>query len=192
MEWQFVVCILWLMLVLELSSIYSPYPINYLSMNSNESLFICDVYIWVLLHGFCLAPKILQFLKALHFSSNYYNDVIMSLRASQITSLTSLYSTVYSGADQRKHQSSTSLGFVRGINRWPVNSPHKRPLTRKMFPFDDVFLFVGHTISTVQVEQYLVVLLRLPKKITEQSCLLTNGCYLGSLSGEVSNAQGWF
>ena len=42
------------------------------------------------------------------------------------------------GADQRKNQSSTSLAFVRGIHRWPVNSPHKGPVTRKMFPFDDV------------------------------------------------------
>ena len=42
------------------------------------------------------------------------------------------------GADQRKHQSSTSPAFVRDINRWPVNSPHKGKVTRKMFPFDDV------------------------------------------------------
>ena len=46
----------------------------------------------------------------------------------QITSLTIVYSTVYSGADQRKHQSPASLAFVRGIRRWPVNSPHKWPV----------------------------------------------------------------
>ena len=62
--------------------------------------------------------------------------------ASQITCLTILYSTVYSGADQRKHQSSALLAFVRGIHRWPVNSPHKGPVTRKMFPFDDVIILV--------------------------------------------------
>ena len=45
--------------------------------------------------------------------------------ASQITSLTIVYSTVYSGAVQRKYLSSPSLAFVRGIHRWPVNSPHK-------------------------------------------------------------------
>ena len=44
------------------------------------------------------------------------------------------------GADQRKHQSSASPAFVRGIHRWSVNSPHKRPVTRKMFPFDDVIM----------------------------------------------------
>ena len=64
----------------------------------------------------------------------------MGAMASQITSLTVVYSTVYSGGDQRKHQSSASLAFVRGIHRWPVNSPHKGPVTRKMFPFDDVIM----------------------------------------------------
>ena len=50
------------------------------------------------------------------------------------------YSSVYSGADQRKHQSSTSLAFVRGIHRWPVNSPRRGPVTRKMFLFDHVIM----------------------------------------------------
>ena len=49
---------------------------------------------------------------------SYYSDVIMGAMASQITSLAIVYSTVYSGADQRKHQSSGSLAFVRGIHRW--------------------------------------------------------------------------
>ena len=70
----------------------------------------------------------------------HYDDVIMTTMASHITSLTIVYSTVYSGADQRKHQSSASLAFVRGIHRGPVNSPHKRPVTRKTFPFDDVIM----------------------------------------------------
>ena len=70
----------------------------------------------------------------------HYSDVIMNTMASQITSLTIVYSTVYSGANQRKHQSSASLAFVLGIHRWPVNSPHKGPVTRKLFPFDDVIM----------------------------------------------------
>ena len=70
----------------------------------------------------------------------YYNDVIMSTMASQITSFKIVYSTVYSGAAKIKHQSSASLAFVRGLHRWPVNSPHKGPVTRKMFPFDDVIM----------------------------------------------------
>ena len=71
---------------------------------------------------------------------NHYDDVIMGTITSQITCLTSVYSTVYSGADQSKHQSSASLAFVWGIHRGPVNSPHKWPVTRKMFPFDDVIM----------------------------------------------------
>ena len=70
----------------------------------------------------------------------HYGDVIIGAIASQITSLTIVYSTVYSDADQRKHQSSASLAFVWGIHRRPVNSPHKWPVTRKMFPFDDVIM----------------------------------------------------
>ena len=70
----------------------------------------------------------------------YYGDVIMGAMASQITSHTIVNSNVYSGTDQRKHQSSAPLAFVRGFHRWPVNSPHKRPVTGKMFPFDDVIM----------------------------------------------------
>ena len=67
----------------------------------------------------------------------------MGAMAFQITSLTIVYSTFYSGIDQRKHQSSASLAFVRGIDRWPVNSPHKGPVTRKIFQFDDAILMLG-------------------------------------------------
>ena len=72
--------------------------------------------------------------------SMHYCDIIMGAMASQITSLTVVYSIVHSGGDQRKHQSSASLAFVRGIPRWPVNSPHKWPVTRKLSPFDDVIM----------------------------------------------------
>ena len=71
-----------------------------------------------------------------------YITVTSCAIASQITSLTIVYSTVYSDADQRKHQSSASLAFVWGIHRGPVNSPHKWPVTRKMFPFDDVIMII--------------------------------------------------
>ena len=68
----------------------------------------------------------------------HYSDVILSVMASQITSVPIVYSIVCSGEDQRKHQSSTSLAFVMGNS--PVNSPHKGPVTRKMFPFDNVIM----------------------------------------------------
>ena len=64
----------------------------------------------------------------------------MSAITSKISSVSIVCSTVGSGADQRKHQSSAPLAFVRGIHLWPVNAPCKRPVTRKMFPFDDVIM----------------------------------------------------
>ena len=74
----------------------------------------------------------------------HYTDVIMSRLASQITSLTVVYTIVYSDADQRKYQSSASQAFVQGIHRSPMNSPHKWPVTRKMFPFDGVIMSWGN------------------------------------------------
>ena len=72
-----------------------------------------------------------------HFVSNinHYSDVRISTIltiASQITSLTIVYLTVYSDADQINHQSSVSLAFVWGIHR-------------KMFPFDDVIMWISIT-----------------------------------------------
>ena len=64
----------------------------------------------------------------------------MCAMTSQITSLTSVKSTVYPGADQRKRQSCTSLALARGIHRWLVSSPHNGRITPKMFPFDGVIM----------------------------------------------------
>ena len=73
--------------------------------------------------------------------THHYNDVIMSAMAFEITTLTIVYSIVYSGAYKKTHQNSSSLAFVQGIHQWPVNSPHKEPVTRrKMYPFDDVIM----------------------------------------------------
>ena len=76
--------------------------------------------------------------------------------ASQITSLTIVYSTVYSGVDEGKHQSSASLAFVWGIRQWQVNSPHKWPVTQKMFPFDDVIMdtYISYLIYQLQEKQH--------------------------------------
>ena len=78
----------------------------------------------------------------------HYCDVIMDAMASQITSLAIVYSTLYSCVAQRKHQSSASLAFVRGIHRWQVNSPHKWPVTRKMFSFDNVIVLNLTAVSS--------------------------------------------
>ena len=107
--------------------------------------------------------------KPLHqpmITSFHYNDVTMRAMASQITSLTIVYSTVYSGADKTKYQSSASLACARGIHRWPVNSLHKGPVTRKMFPFDDVIMvhvssyaLVFHSVLSIWAGSHLYLLL---------------------------------
>ena len=79
----------------------------------------------------------------------------MGAIASQITSLTIVYSTVYPDADQRKHQRTASLAFVRGIRREPVNSPHKWPVTRKMFQFDDVMYPTPHLKISFQINAFI-------------------------------------
>ena len=122
-----------------ITSGYHPYsPICY----DNLIWSVCD---WVLQHVgrialltqfyFWIAKWVWRWLIWPH-----YSDVIMGTMASQITSLAITYSSVYADADQRKHQSSASLAFVRGIHRDLVNSPHTGPVTRKMFPFDDVIM----------------------------------------------------
>ena len=77
----------------------------------------------------------------------HHSDVVMSAMASQITGISIVYSTVCSGADQRKHLSCASLAFVRIIRRSPVNFMLKVPVTRKMFPGDDVIM-----ITTLSLE----------------------------------------
>ena len=74
--------------------------------------------------------------EALH-SNWHYSDIIINVMASQITGVSIVYSTVWSGAYQRKHLSSVSLAFVRRIHQWPVK---KGPVTREMFSFDDAIL----------------------------------------------------
>ena len=105
----------------------------------------------------------------------HYYDFIMSAIASQITSFTIVYSIVYSDADQRKLQSSASLAFVQGIHRWPGNSPHIWPVTRKMFPFDDVIMD-----TSVNEPQYTTLAfcsrlkwMIIPHTVKRKCCLLT-------------------
>ena len=77
-------------------------------------------------------------------TSYYYNDVIMSAMESQITSLTIVHPTVYS----RRRSKNTSKLRVTGLcDWWPVNTPHKGPVTRKMFPFDDVIVRIHKAVG---------------------------------------------
>ena len=94
----------------------------------------------VIYHKFILCCREIISFISIWVVIGHYDDVIMTMLASQITSLMDVYSIVYSGVNQRIHQSSASLAFVREIHRGPVNFPHKWPVTRKMFPFDDVIM----------------------------------------------------
>ena len=108
---------------------------------------ILSLWIWLTEHAYMLPHHFDYKLLILYV---HYDDVIMGAIASLTTILTTVYSSVYSGADRRKHESSASLAYVRGIHRGPVNSPHKWPVTRKMFPFEDVIMYMqnGHVILT--------------------------------------------
>ena len=86
----------------------------------------------------------------------YYCDFIVGTMASQITTLTIVYSIVHSGADQRKHQSSASLAFVCGIYWWPVNSPHKVSVTQKVLPFYDVIMIASVPIKIARSHNVVI------------------------------------
>ena len=94
-------------------------------------------------HHYCI--PLTKFRTLYHYSKlmlSHCGNVIVSAMESQITSLTIVYTTVYLGADQRKHQSSASLAFVRGIHLVTGEFPAQTPVTRKMFPFDDVIMTI--------------------------------------------------
>ena len=85
----------------------------------------------------------------------HYSDVIMGTMASQITSLTIVYTTIYPGADQIKQLSPASLAFGWGIHRGPRNSPHKWPVTWIILPFDDVIMVKGAFCSSNGTRDHL-------------------------------------
>ena len=119
------------------------YLVYFSMIDIGESRTKVWVFIWCIpelstLIAFLCGPRVNR--SVINDHPNHCVDVIMTAMASQITSLTIVYTIVYSGSDQRKHQSSASLAFVQGIHRWPVNSLHKGSVTRKMFPLDDVIM----------------------------------------------------
>ena len=79
-------------------------------------------------------------------------------------------SSVYSGAGQRKHQSSVSLAFVGGIHWWPVNFPKKGPEMWKRFPFDDVIMLWKSLICVV-ISTILVSIYKIIRKLEQLECL---------------------
>ena len=71
----------------------------------------------------------------------HYGCVIMSAMASQITGISIVYTTVCLFRRRSKETPKLPVtGLCGGMHRWPVNSSHQRPVTRKIFPFDDVII----------------------------------------------------
>ena len=104
---------------------------------------------------------------------------------STMTSVWIVCSTVCSGADQRKHQSSTSLASVRGIHWWPVNSPNKGPVTRKMFSFDDAIMtHIYQCINLCSVKSKIVPCL---SKISINKRLYSSQMHVFLLCNHIEN-----
>ena len=129
--------------------------------NSHTSCTCLYIYTYIHIYAYMhwVSFDLTSMVKSMSIIMLHYNDVVMSAMASQSTSLTIVYSSVHSGVDQRKHQSSASLAFVWGIHRWPMNSPHKWPVTRIMFPFDDIIIDGELSIVTPTI---------CPRSITKQ------------------------
>ena len=95
-------------------------------------------------------------------SLEHYNDIMLGVMASRITSLTIVYSSVYSGANQR---------------RCPMNSPHKGPVTRKKFPFDDVIMVKATNECSLCITIWM--------DIPDHRAQLNKPCFFGILSNLV-------
>ena len=119
----------------EVRAQFPPYfcHLSYIQYNDICTWFYCALF-------YCGYIISFYWIRVILSHERHYSDVIMSPIASEITNVSIVCLAVCSGANQRKHQSSAPLAFVRGIHRWPVNSPHKGPVTRKSFPFDDVIM----------------------------------------------------
>ena len=113
------------------------------------------------------------------------SDVAMGHMTSQITGISTVCSTMRSGAYQTKYQSSKSPFFVRGIHRWPVNSPHKGPVKRKIFPFDNVIMTSWHSKTHTHTYVYIymcVCVFRCASSLGCKVLINSNGLVCGIFS----------
>ena len=103
----------------------------------------------------------------------------MSAMASQIIGVSIVCSTMWSGADQRKYQSFASLALMRGIHRWPMDSPHKGPVTRKCFHLttSSCSLSLGHSYMYPSTSK--ITLMDTGKIKPQQSTTNVNPVYVG-------------
>ena len=108
--------------------------------NPNLSNYVLPFLEMMISSGHNLLMSRQLWITGIQIRAKHYIDVIMTTMASQITSLTVVYSNVYSDADQKKTSKLRVTGLCVGKSPGPVNSPHKGPVRRKMFPFDDVIM----------------------------------------------------
>ena len=121
-------------------SIFNPYQWAIVITSSSGNKYAINEHEDVGVYGLYIIPSMMMPCYGYRAGLMHYSDVIMSTMASQITGVSIVNTTVCSVGDQRKHQSSASLASLRGIHRWPGNSPHKGPVTQRMFSFDDVII----------------------------------------------------
>ena len=102
-----------------------------------------------------LAPSTMQLIEAMWCM--HYSDVIKGAIASQITSLPIVYLIVYSGTSQMKISKLRVTGLCAGNSPSPVNSPHKGPVTRKMFPLDDVIMYADQIYGLPPNRRHVII-----------------------------------
>ena len=114
----------------------------------------------------CLQVRNIFFVWGIHWHRMVQPIVVQSpVISSRITGVSIVYSAVHWVTDHRKHQSSRSLAVVRGIHRWPMDSPHKGPVTRKLFhlmtsswygSLTNIQVWDGIGIYTIRMRQLVV------------------------------------
>ena len=112
-------------------------PLFYLYIHKVAIIYCSKEHAGDVKNKWCLSAA----LSAIGLCTCHYSNAIINAMASQITGVSIVYSTVLQAQIRENIKVPRHWQFVREIHRWPVNAPHKRPVTRKMFPFDDVILY---------------------------------------------------
>ena len=85
----------------------------------------------------------------------HYSDVIMSAMTSQITGVPIVFVKRLFRRRIKKSSTLRVTGLCEEIHRWSTDSPHKRPVTREMFSFDDVIIM---SISIINIISIIIVI----------------------------------
>ena len=128
---------LWINTLLCAMNIWAQFPLS--TMLNGYSLHLKSVW-HTSSNLVCSGNRLMGHYLIGHIQPIHYSDVIISATASEVTTVSIVCSTVCSETDQRIQQSSAPLAFMKGIHRWQVYSPHKRPVARKSLSFHDVIM----------------------------------------------------